>query len=491
VSAPPPRQGRQVPGRAGEDGRKLARRTPAGSAAPKPPAREGAAAAVAALAPPAPRKPRPEAVTARRVALDVLDRVLGPEPRPFDEAFQAHRGLERLAVRDRAFARLLVTTVLRRLGQLDKAVLPLLRYRPKSRSVTNMLRLGAAQLLFLSTPHHAAVGETVRLAQGPHTREVPLLNAVLRRVAAGGRALLEGQDEARLNTPRWLFEGWAAAYGEEAAAGIARAHAGEPPLDLSVRRDPERWAATLGAELLPTGTLRRRSGGLIEALPGFDEGAWWVQDAAAALPALLMGEVRGRRVLDMCAAPGGKTAQLCAAGANVTAVERSPRRAEFLAGNLARLGMRAEIVVADANEWEGPSGGGFDAVLLDAPCSATGTIRRNPDIPWLKEPGDVTRLVEAQDRLLASAARLARPGAAIVYAVCSLQPEEGPERVAAALAAGGPLERDPVRRGELRGLEADLTGQGEVRTLPTHMAASGGLDGFFIARLRRRATAAG
>jgi 16S rRNA (cytosine967-C5)-methyltransferase len=214
-----------------------------------------------------------------------------------------------------------------------------------------------------------------------------------------------------------------------------------------------------------------------------------VQDAAAALPALLMGDVRGRRVLDMCAAPGGKTAQLCAMGADVTAVERSPRRAEFLAGNLARLGMKAEIVVADANEWADPRGEpGFDAVLLDAPCSATGTIRRNPDIPWLKGPDDLSRLAEAQDRLLASAARLARPGAPIVYAVCSLQPEEGPARVAAALLAGGlALERDPVRRAELRGLEVDLTAEGEVRTLPTHLAASGGLDGFFIARLRRHA----
>jgi 16S rRNA (cytosine967-C5)-methyltransferase len=188
----------------------------------------------------------------------------------------------------------------------------------------------------------------------------------------------------------------------------------------------------------------------------------------------------------MCAAPGGKTAQLCAMGADVTAVERSPRRAEFLAGNLARLGMKAEIVVADANEWGDRKGEPFDAVLLDAPCSATGTIRRNPDIPWLKEPDDLPRLAEAQDRLLASAARLARPGAAVVYAVCSLQPEEGPARVAAALAGGFGLERDPVRRAELRGLEVDLTGEGEVRTLPIHLPASGGLDGFFIARLRRR-----
>ena len=205
--------------------------------------------------PPAPlapeRKPRPSTITARQVALDVLDQVLGPEPRPFDEAFQQHRGLERLAVRDRAFARLLVTTVLRRLGQIDKAVLPLLRYRPKSASVTNMLRLGGAQLLFLSTPAHAAVGETVRLA--PARARPRGADAERRAAQGGGRGpkLLEGQDAARLNTPRWLFESWAAAYGEATARAIAEAHQGEPPLDLSVKRDAERWATELGAEILP------------------------------------------------------------------------------------------------------------------------------------------------------------------------------------------------------------------------------------------------
>jgi 16S rRNA (cytosine967-C5)-methyltransferase len=420
----------------------------------------------------------------RRVALDVLDRVLGPDHRPFDESFQGHPQLDRLAVRDRAFARLLVTTVLRRLGQIDHTVMPLLRYRPKELRVTNMLRLGAAQLLFLSTPAHAAVGETVRLATAGFSREVPLLNAVLRRLANEGRSLLEGQDAARLNTPKWLWESWSAAYGEERCRAVAEMHLGEPPLDLSVKGEPERWAEALGAEILPTGTLRRRAGGLIEALPGYDEGAWWVQDAAAALPALLLGKVKRRRVLDVGAAPGGKTAQLCAAGALVTALERSPKRAEFLVRNLGRLTLDAEIVVADALEWRSPQA--YDAVLLDAPCSATGTIRRHPDVPWAKSPADVERLAEAQARLLEAAWRATAPGGVLVYAVCSLQPEEGPARIAALLASEAPLVRDPVRRAELMGLPVDLTPEGEVRTLPCHLAASGGLDGFFIARLRRR-----
>ena len=435
-------------------------------------------------APPKTKPGRPIGPNARKVALDVLDRVLSPDHRPFDETFQGHPQLGKLAVRDRAFARLLVTSVLRRLGQIDHTALPLLRYRPKELTVTNLLRLGAAQLLFLSTPPHAAVAETVRLAAGGFRREMPMLNAVLRKLSAEGRKLLEGQDAARLNTPKWLWDSWAAAYGEDRARAIAEAHQGEPPLDLSVARERERWADALGAEILPTGTLRRRGGGLVDALPGYDEGAWWVQDAAAALPAMLLGSVKDRRVLDIGAAPGGKTAQLVAMGAMVTALERSPKRAEFLVRNLGRLSMDAGIVVADALEWQPPAP--FAAILLDAPCTATGTIRRHPDVPWAKSPTDVTRLAELQARLLEAAVGMLEPGGLLVYAVCSLQPEEGPQRVEALLAADPRLARDPIAKAELKGLPVPLTAAGEVRTLPCDLAASGGIDGFFIARLRRR-----
>ena len=462
---------RRRAGRTGErDG--LARRRP-GAAAPVKPA---------PLPVPVKKANRPPPANARQVALDVLDAVLGEPHRAFDEAFEAHPKLERLQLRDRAFARLLVTTVLRRLGQIDKVVAPLLRFRPKERPVETMLRLGVAQLLFLNTPPHAAVGETVRLAAARYGRQAPMLNAVLRRVASLGPGALEGQDAPRLNTPKWLWDSWAAAFGELTAREIAEAHQLEPPLDLTVPRDAEAWASQLGAEIIAGGTLRRRAGGLVETLPGFEEGAWWVQDAAAALPVGLLGPVRGLKVADLCAAPGGKTAQLCAAGAEVTAVERSPKRVEYLAGNLARLGMTPEIVTADVNEWQ--PAGLFDAVLLDAPCTATGTIRRHPDIPWTKVPGDVARLAEAQARLLQTALRLVRPGGTLLYAVCSLQPEEGEQRIEALLAEGGAV-RVPVQRGELRGLEARIDALGQVRTLPCQMAASGGLDGFFIARLRR------
>ena len=450
------------------------------------PERDGLARRRPGVAAPAESEPaarRPSPANARRIALDVLDATLGPTHRAFDEAFEGHPRLARLAVRDRAFARLLVTTVLRRLGQIDRVVSRLLRFRPKEIPVENMLRLGAAQLLFLHTPAHAAVGETVRLAAGRFPKQAPLLNAVLRKLASEGAAAIEAQDAAKLNTPKWLWESWSAAHGEDAARAIATAHLGEPPLDLAVVADAERWAGELGAEILPGGTLRRRAGGLVDALPGYDEGAWWVQDVAAGLPARLLGAVKGKRVLDLCAAPGGKTAQLCAAGAEVTAVERSPKRAEMLGLNLGRLGMTADIVVADALEWQPAEP--FDLVLLDAPCTATGTIRRHPDIPWIKSPEDVSRLTAVQERLLGAALGLTGPGGTIVYAVCSLQPEEGEQRVAALLAEGG-VEPLPVRRAELGGLEARIDASGQVRTLPCDLAASGGLDGFFIARLRRR-----
>ena len=263
-----------------------------------------------------------------------------------------------------------------------------------------------------------------------------------------------------------------------------QAHQTEPPLDLSVMREPERWAEELGAEILSTGTLRRRSGGLVDALPGFDEGVWWVQDAAAALPALLLGAIKGRRVLDIGAAPGGKTAQLCVVGAEVTALERSPRRAEFLVRNLGRLTLDAEIVVADALEWRPPRR--IDAVLLDAPCTATGTIRRHPDVPWAKSPADVERLAETQARLLDGRLGFLKPGGILVYAVCSLQPEEGRAGSRRSSPAARRSSATRSRRAELSGLPVELTAAGEVRTLPCHLGESGGLDGFFIARLAPR-----
>jgi 16S rRNA (cytosine967-C5)-methyltransferase len=418
----------------------------------------------------------------RQLALDVLERVLG-RGLPFDEIFAGHPRLAGLDPRDRAYARLLITTVLRRLGQIDAALGGFLREVPKDPRVRNILRLGAAQLLFLDTPAHAAVGETVALAAGRHAFARSLANAVLRRLAGDRATLLAQQDAARLNTPDWLWQSWSEAYGEERARAIAEAHLAEPPLDLTVKDHAEVWAGRLDAERLYATTLRRPAGGAIAELPGYRDGAWWVQDAAAALPARLLGEVQGRTVIDLCAAPGGKTAQLAAAGAEVVAVEISDKRAARLRANLERLRLQARIEIADARAWRPPRPVGH--VLLDAPCTATGTIRRHPDIAWHRTPDDVTRMAELQARLLDAAVEMLAPGGVLVYASCSLQPEEGPLVIEQALGRALPLGRLPVQAVELDGLAVEITPAGDVRTLPSDLAGRGGLDGFFIARLRR------
>ncbi len=421
-------------------------------------------------------------ISARRLALDVLDRVLGQQ-QPFDETFAGHPALGALSVRDRAFARLMLTTTLRRLGQIDAVIARFVTTPPRSATISNLLRLGAAQLLFLDTPAHAAVAETVALCAHRHKSVTGFANAVLRRLARDGKAAIESQDPIRINTLDWLWESWRQAYGEARAKAIATAHLAEPPLDLTIKQDLDLWAQRLEATKLFDSSVRRVTGGPVEQLPGYDEGAWWVQDAAAALPVKLFCDVAGRQVTDLCAAPGGKTAQLCVGRAQVTSVEISAKRAERLRANLARLQLEAEVVVADALEWRSPTPQA--AVLLDAPCTATGTIRRHPDIGWHKTPADVAKMAELQGRLLAAAVDMVEPGGLVVYASCSLQPEEGPEVIARALASL-PIDRVPVARPELDGLQVDITPAGDVRTLPCHLAEQGGVDGFYIARLRRR-----
>jgi 16S rRNA (cytosine967-C5)-methyltransferase len=425
---------------------------------------------------------------ARALALDATEAVL-LHRRPLDDAFETHPALPALADRDRAFALNLASTLLRRLGQID-ALIDVCLERPlpdRLASVRNLLRLGVAQLVFLRTPAHAAVHTTVGLADrrraGAHA---PLVNAVLRRLAKEGVRLAAGQDAARLNTPDWLWHSWAAAYGEATARSIAEIHLTEPPLDVTLRSeaDLQRLAEALQARPLPTGTLRLQHAGPIAGLPGYGEGAWWVQDAAAALPAKLLGDVRGRRVLDLCAAPGGKTAQLAAAGARVIAVDRSPKRMRRLEDNLRRLRLPAETVVADVATWR-PSTPA-DRVLLDVPCSATGTIRRHPDVMRLKTAAEISELAKAQARLLTAAADMLAPGGLLVYCACSLQPEEGAQLVDSLIAEGLPLQRAPLPPNDGRGFNQFLTSVGDLRTLPCQMADCGGLDGFYAARLRRR-----
>jgi 16S rRNA (cytosine967-C5)-methyltransferase len=308
---------------------------------------------------------------------------------------------------------------------------------------------------------------------------------VLRGISRDGLPDVLAEDPA-LDAPAWLMARWTRAYGAEAARAFAAAHRTEAALDLTVRADPEAWAEKLGAEILPTGSLRLLAKGAVPALPGYEDGAWWVQDAAAALPARLLGDVAGLRVADLCAAPGGKTAQLAAVGAQVTAVDVSPQRLERLAANLQRLKLSAEIVAADARAFDAAP---FDAVLLDAPCSATGTIRRHPDVAWLKRESDLGGLTALQAELLDAAARLVRPGGKLIYSVCSLEPEEGEGQIEALLARNASLRLDPIAPAEIGGVAGLITPAGTLRALPTHMphaeARLAGLDGFFAARLVR------
>ncbi len=421
--------------------------------------------------------------TARAIALEILGSVL-VQRIALDEALSRHHHIGRLEARDRAFARLLIATTLRRLGQIDKLIAACLE-RPLGRKagrIQGILRLGVCQLVFLGVAPHAAVDGAVILV-GKNRSYRGLVNAVLRRISREGSELARGQDAARLNTPDWLWRRWRAAYGEPAARAIAEVHLADPPLDLTVKSDRHAWAARLDATILPGGSLRRTGGGAIEALDGYGEGAWWIQDAAAALPARLLGDVAGETVIDLCAAPGGKTAQLAAAGARVMAIESDRARLTRLEANLERLGLGSETTRADAADWrpERPA----THILLDAPCSATGAIRRHPDIPHLKQPGDIARLVELQDRLLGGAVEMLAPGGLLVYCVCSLEPEEGPERIAALLARHPGLARESVAGVLPNGLEALISDDGDLRSLPCHLADLGGLDGFFAARLRR------
>ena len=425
----------------------------------------------------------------RRVALGLLEAVW-QKGRPLDEAIAADRRLAALPPRERAFVRALAATCLRRQGQIDALIDTRLDkpLKPALARVRAILRLGAAQACFLKVPPHAAVSTAVELARGRSERPFRgLINAVLRRIAEGGAAELAAQDAGRLNTPDWLWESWCAAYGAATAARIAAAQLADPPLDLSLQpgEDAEAWAAKLDARVLPGGSLRLAPGtGDVARLPGYGEGAWWVQDLAAALPARLLGAVAGRRVIELCAAPGGKTAQLAAAGAEVIALDQSEARLKRLTQNLQRLKLSAATVAADAAAWQPPEPA--DLVLLDAPCSATGTLRRHPDIARLRRPHDVAALTALQDRLLRAAAGMLAPGGTLVYAVCSLQPEEGPGRVDTLLRKVPELERVPVTADEFFGLTELVTPEGDLRSLPCHLEELGGLDGFYACRLRRR-----
>jgi 16S rRNA (cytosine967-C5)-methyltransferase len=414
----------------------------------------------------------------RAVALEILSQVLRKR-RPLDAALDVYRGLDQ---RDAGFARAIASETLRRFGQLDALIRGFVDKLPaphRSGPTIEILLAGACELLFLDVAAHAAVDGANRLAQADNkaVHFKPLINAVLRRVAREGRDALAKQDAPRLNTPDWLWMRWSAAYGEETARAIAHAHLKQAPLDIVAKS-----VAPAGANRLFDNVWRFPDGARVEALPGFAQGEFWVQDAAATLPAHLLGSVKARRVIDLCAAPGGKTAQLAFAGADVTAVEREPLRMARLKENLDRLKLKATLINRDMRDIDiAPA----DFVLLDAPCSATGTIRRHPDLPWIKGASDVTLCQAGSGELLACAASMVASGGLLVFAVCSLEPEEGPEQVADFLARNDNFERVPVSADEVFGHGEWIDANGDLRTLPCDLAELGGMDGFYAARLRR------
>jgi 16S rRNA (cytosine967-C5)-methyltransferase len=433
-------------------------------------------------------------LAARKVSARLLAAVIDART-PLDgltDHENGHPQYKALDLRDRGLVRAILVTALRYRATITGLLARRLEkpLPPNATALSHILHVAAAQILFLDIPDSAAVDLAVTHAKSdPRTvRFSGLVNGVLRTLARAKDtelpAALASTDEA----PKWFSDRLKAAYGDDTAGRILATHRHEAPVDFSVKADPELWAERLGGIVLPTGTIRvEKLGGPVTELPGFAEGAWWVQDAAASLPARLFGDVAGLRVADLCAAPGGKTAQLVVAGARVTAVDTSRNRLLRLAQNLDRLGMSAEIVQADLFQYEPAEP--FDAVLLDAPCSSTGTVRRHPDVPWTKTPADVEKLADLQRRLLARAVTMVKPGGRIVFSNCSLDPSEGEDLHRAFLAGTAAAVDDPLQHGEVPGIDAFLTPRGTLRTTPADLDLGApersGLDGFFAARMRR------
>jgi 16S rRNA (cytosine967-C5)-methyltransferase len=435
------------------------------------------------------RKTEMQQIAAREVALDLLTTVLGGK-HTLDQALERDPKLRGLPIRDRAFCRMLVATTLRRLGQIDDLITRTEeKPTPKNITLQNILRMGVAQLMFMDVPDHAAVDTSVRLADAAGMdRQKGFVNALLRALTRTGAELVKRQDEARLNTPEWLLKIWIADYELRTAAQIAQANLSEAALDITIKDEKDRnyWASTFKATQIGAGTLRCPSGqGAIHEMQGFDDGLWWVQDVSAAIPAALFGDIKDRHVIDLCAAPGGKTLQLAARGARVTAVDRSAQRLKRLEDNLKRLrlGAQVEIVASDATVWRPRAPAQF--ILLDAPCTATGTIRRHPDVLHMKTPRDYERLVETQAHILENAFNMLAPGGVLVYCTCSLQKGEGEYQIRRLFEDHEDAYKLPIRPEEIGGLEEPVTDEGDLRILPFHQAALGGMDGFFISRITK------
>ena len=419
----------------------------------------------------------------RRASLQLITSVLRRDM-SLEDAAANSKLFTSLSVRDRAFAWRLTLSCLRHLGEIDKIIdYSLKRRLPKqSHRVHDLLRLGAAQLLFANTPPHAAVNSTVDLVDHSIARYRDLVNAVLRRIVREGGEYIKTLDSFQLNTPPWLWDSWSRAYGTANARQIAAVHCSVPPLDITTKHTVSS-GLTVEARRMHKGSLRLPLDGPVTEIPGFLDGLWWVQDLAATFPVKMMGEVKQQRVIDLCAAPGGKAAQLCDSGAKVTSIDISEARLVTLKENLDRLSFAAEIVCADARVWRPKKRTKF--VLLDAPCTGTGTIRRHPDILYRRTQKQVERSVQLLDQLLAAASEMLDIGGVLVFSTCSLQPEEGAQRVDSFLELQPGFVREPIGRYLPTGFAFLETKQGDLRTLPSYLSEAGGMDGFFAARLKR------
>ena len=434
-------------------------------------------------------KPAEKPASARLCAARAVQHVLR-EQEQLETALSRQADYGRLEARDRAFARLITATVFRRMGQIDAALKPFLTRIPAPLPHA-VLRTGAAQLLFLKTPVHAAVGESVALLKrSSKTRAYSgMVNAVLRKVANEGPKLAANTPPSA-NLPGWVRSTWDSAYGKPVMRRMANQLAQDPPLDIHVRSNAEGWAEKLGGTVMSPWLVRLPSAGHVPSLPGYDDGTWWIQDLAASLPvqalAKTIGGLDGLSVLDLCAAPGGKTLQLAGLGANVTALDKSPERLERVRENLTRTKLDAKIVEADAIEWIGQSGETFDAVVLDAPCSATGTFRRHPDVLHNRKPKDVASLVRLQRRLIRAANQAVKPGGFLLYCTCSLQTEEGEGQTAWVADSLPDLSPIPFNISELSNAEDFLTKMGYIRALPHLLGEKGGADGFYAVLLQKK-----
>ncbi|WP_417743611.1 RsmB/NOP family class I SAM-dependent RNA methyltransferase [Salipiger sp.] len=417
----------------------------------------------------------PPIPTARAQSVALLGQVLG-QGRLLSDAMTG-AAWEAMPAPDRAAAQRMAQDVLRNLERCDRVLKPHLRKAPPL-FVRNVLRLGAWELA-TGGAAHGVVNECVQIIAGDRkTHSMKgLVNAVLRKLTEEAPAKWPTLRVPRL--PRWLREPLSVAWGTKAVAAMEAAHLAGAPLDLSAKGDAAELAAAVGGVLLPTGSVRLENAGQVSALPGYDTGEWWVQDAAAALPARLLGDVTGLSVLDMCAAPGGKTMQLAAAGARVTALDLSEARMGRVRENLARTGLEVAMVTGDALEHDGS----YDAILLDAPCSATGTIRRHPDLPQAKQGEGISELIGLQAAMIDHALSLLAPGGRLAFCTCSLIPDEGECQVEEALARHPGLE---VLRPEAAGVEDGWRSEeGGLRLRPDFWAERGGMDGFYMAILRK------